>query len=144
MTTDAMKVANRRTTARSNVLNGDAEQSAFYRWTVYQRGRFPDLAMIYAIPNGAKLSGSPGRRAAQWARLEKEGVRKGIPDYCLPVARGGFHGLYIELKSGNGRATPEQREWCIELRQQGYRAEVCKGWQAAAAVVTEYMTKEGT
>lgn len=130
---------------RANVMRGDAEQAAFFQWSLVNRKKYPGLHLLFAIPNGAKLAGTIQRRAAQWARLQKEGVRKGIPDYCLPVARGGFHGLYIELKATEkAKATPEQREWCIELRQQGYRAEVCKGWQAAAAVVTEYMTKEGT
>jgi hypothetical protein len=125
---------------RANVVRGDAEQAAFFQWSVLNRKRYPDLAYLFAIPNGSKLAGSPGRRAAQWARLEKEGTRKGIPDYCLPVARGPYHGLWIELKSTKtAKVTPEQRGWIAALNEQGHRAAVCRGWQEAAALVVQYM-----
>jgi len=53
----------------------------------------PELRLLYSIPNG-------GRRPASVARIMSlEGVNAGIPDLCLPIARNGYHALYIEMKS---------------------------------------------
>lgn len=72
--------------------------------------------------------------------MRAEGLRRGVPDICLPVARGGYHGLYIELKRlHGGRVSPEQLEWIDALNQQGYCACVCKGWEAAAAEIGKYL-----
>jgi hypothetical protein len=38
-------------------------------------------------------------------KLKAEGVRAGVADLCLPAARRGYHGLYIEMKSEEGVAT---------------------------------------
>lgn len=124
----------------ANARSGGDEQSALVRWATVSRGRFPELELLIGIPNGAKLSGGKLQRAIQGKRLAREGARKGVPDFCLPVARGGFNSLWIELKSGEARATKEQREWIAALAKEGNRAEVCRGWQSAAALITEYLT----
>ena len=58
------------------------------------------------------------------------------------VPRGGYHGLLIELKRRD--ATPcrlsANQEGFIEFqRAQGYRAEWCKGWDAARNLVINYL-----
>ena len=93
----------------------------------------PALRLLFAVPNGGH------RHKATAGKLKAEGVRKGVPDMCLPVAYGGFHGLYIELKAQGGRASDEQREWIAALQAQGYRAEVCVGAEAAWRVICEYL-----
>lgn len=93
----------------------------------------PALRMLYAVPNGGD------RNKAVAGKMKAEGVKSGVPDYCLPVARGGFHGLYIELKSLTGYASAEQKNWIEALRTEGYRAEVCRGWEQAWAVLREYL-----
>lgn len=98
---------------------------------------WPELRLFHAIPNG----GHRARRTA--ARLKAEGVRAGVPDYCLPVARGGFHGLYIELKTNAGRLSPEQHQWMVALTSEGYLAVMCRGWAQAWNVVRDYLASEG-
>jgi hypothetical protein len=110
------------------------EQSALFQWARVMETRIPELRLLYHIPNG----GLRDKRVA--VRLTAEGVRRGVPDICLPVARRGCHGLYIELKRGHGgRTTPEQREWLESLNAQGYRAEVCRGFDEARAVIEGYL-----
>lgn len=109
------------------------EQAALVRWAEFQRPKWPELALLHAIPNGGH------RHRVTAARLQAEGVRAGVPDLCLPVPRGGWHGLYIELKTRRGRPSREQRRWLDALRAQGYRAEVCRGWEAARAVIEDYL-----
>lgn len=65
------------------------EQIALFEWARLQTGRFPELALLYHVPNGGS------RNKIEAARLRAQGVKSGVPDLCLPVARGASHGLYI-------------------------------------------------
>lgn len=90
--------------------------------------------MLYHVPNGGS------RNRIEAARLKAQGVKSGVPDIVLPAARGEYHGLYIELKrQRGGRISEEQKKWIAGLTEQGYRAEVCEGWEAAAKVIIEYL-----
>ena len=110
------------------------EQAALMSWAKMQSWRWPELALLFHIPNGG------GRSKAEAGRLKAEGVKAGVPDLFLPVSRDGYHGLFIELKrQAGGRVSDEQKEWIQELRDQGYRVEVCKGWEAAAGVLKNYL-----
>ncbi len=95
--------------------------------------RHPELRLLFAVPNGGD------RHPAVAAKMKAEGVKAGVPDYVLPVARGPFHGLAIELKTATGSASREQKQWIAGLRDQGYRAEVCRGWEQAFNVIKEYI-----
>ncbi len=119
---------------RTPRLGEHAEQAALFRWAEFARARLPELALLYAVPNGGH------RHKATAARLKAEGVKRGVPDVCLPVARSGAHGLYIEIKTERGKATPEQLGWICALRRQGYAAEVCRGWESARSMIEHYLT----
>jgi hypothetical protein len=85
------------------------------------------------------------RHKAEAGRLRAEGVKAGVPDLCLPVARGQYHGLYIELKrQRGGRTSDHQSEWLDALSAQGYKAALCYGWEQAAGTIIEYLTGGGT
>ena len=97
-------------------------------------GARPELNLLYHIPNEGKRSVKTG------ARMKAEGLKKGVPDVCLPVARGGCHGLYIELKRQRGGTVSElQKEWITALTEQGYKAVVCRGADEAIKVIKEYL-----
>lgn len=108
-------------------------QEALFEWAAYNMARFPELEYMYHVPNGGK------RDKATAVALKRQGVKAGVPDIVLPVARGRYHGLYIELKVGKNRTTDNQRRWLAFLRQQGYFTAVCYGWQAAAEVTEKYL-----
>lgn len=117
-----------------SVPREDTEQECLFRWAAYQCRVYPELQLMYHIPNGG------ARDRVTGARLKAQGVKRGVPDICLPVARGGKHGLYIELKrQRGGRVSEDQRMWLDELDKQGYAVAVCRGWQEAAAEIKQYM-----
>lgn len=97
------------------------EQAALFAWAAAAEERHPALALLFAVPNGG------ARSAVTGARLKAEGVKRGVPDIWLPVARGGYHGLVIEVKAGKGRTTNEQRRWLAALTAEGWLALVCVG-----------------
>ena len=97
-------------------------------------GRHPELALLYHTPNGGS------RSKAEAGRFKAEGVKSGVPDICLPVARAGYHGLYIELKrQRDSKTSASQMKWIADLQEQGYRAEVCEGWEPASQVILAYI-----
>lgn len=110
------------------------EQASLFDWTLRMCGKHPELTMLYHIPNGGS------RHKAEAANLKKQGVKSGVPDLCLPVPRGRYHGLYIEMKRIKGSKTSvEQHEWLRKLCKNGYCAVVCKGWEDAARVLLAYL-----
>ena len=111
-------------------------QAAVMKWSRQPeiRTKWPELALLYHIPNGGTRDPIEGRH------LKQQGVKRGVPDLCLPISRGGYHALYIELKSDTGRATMEQKWWGEHLRVQGNMWEVCHGWESAVRVLEWYLS----
>ena len=109
------------------------EQIALFTWAAYMSSKIPELENMYSIPNGGK------RHIATAKRLKAEGLKKGVPDICLPVPRNGFHGLYIEMKSFDGKLRKEQKEWLERLGKNGYLAVVCHGFEDARDLILTYL-----
>ena len=129
----------KRTYTQLTVPLEDTEQRIIFQWAAMETAARPELGLLYAIPNG-------GKRAIKTAiALKAQGVKSGVPDMCLPVARGGYHGLYIELKRQKGGTVSEtQRSWITALAEQGYKAVVCKGAEEAIRTIKEYLQWEHT
>lgn len=109
------------------------EQERVINWTRAYVNKYPELYLLYHIPNG----GSRNKPEAQ--NLKAQGVKAGVPDLCLPVARGNFHGLYIEMKYGKNKTTDKQRYWLAELKEQGYETAVCYGAEEAMDKIADYL-----
>ena len=111
------------------------EQTWLFQWAEAMKVlRWPEVDLMFHVPNGGS------RNPAEAARLKAQGVKPGVPDLFLPIARNGYHGLFIELKrKTGGRTSPEQERMVRKLNQQGYKAVVCKGWNAAADIIEEYL-----
>lgn len=114
----------------------ESEQIALFQWAAMMESKYPALRLLHAIPNGGH------RHKATAARLKAAGVKAGVPDICLPVARGDWHGLYIELKVGKNKLTEAQRRWKDDLIRYGYLALVCYGWEEARDVIEWYLGLE--
>lgn len=103
--------------------------------------RWRDLDLLHC-----SLSGMP-MTPAQAGRAKAQGMRAGIPDLCLPVPVGGFSGLYIEMKTDDGRPSKEQTEIIARLCGLGYRAVICYGAREAKQAILDYYasgeTKDG-
>ena len=93
-----------------------------------------ELKLIFAIPNGGK------RNITTATRLKMEGVKPGVPDLMLPVARHGFHGLFIEMKRDPSLPLEEkQQKWKEDLEEQGYFVTKCGESEDAITVLKSYM-----
>lgn len=112
----------------------EVEQIQLFRWTENWASTTPELLLLHAIPNGGLRSKSEA------ARMKAAGVKAGVPDLFLPVAKNGCHGLYIELKrQKGGRVSPDQVAWMETLQKQGYCCALARGWEMAAEVICDYL-----
>lgn len=110
------------------------EQAALFQWAALQENVYPELALMFAVPNGGH------RHKAVAAKMKAEGQRAGVPDIFLPVSRYPYFGLFIEMKVGRNKTTPKQDWWLEQLEKQGYYTTVCYGWEAAKELIVSYLT----
>ena len=87
---------------------------------------------IVHIPNEGK------RSLSYAARMKRMGLRSGFPDLFVTLARGKYHGLFIEMKYGKNKTTKEQKEWLELLSAEGYACAVCYGADETIKVIENY------
>lgn len=109
-------------------------QVAFFDYIKFKHKDLWKSASIFAIPMGGARSAITG------ARLKSEGCIRGVPDIFCCKPCGGFNGLWIELKSGKNKLTPEQDHFIQERLAQNYSCAVCYSLDSAIAVIERYLT----
>lgn len=115
------------------------EQQMLVRWMELQHRAA--YAVTWHTPNGG------ARDKATAGKLKAQGVKAGVPDLQLAVARGGFFGLFIEFKATppNDAAVSEtQKTMLSRLQAEGYRAVVCRGINEAMAEINTYLAMPRT
>jgi len=76
-------------------------QAALFCQFALHFDQYPELKTAFAIPNGGK------RDLREAANMKAQGVKAGVYDVFIPVPRGPWHGLFVEMKrakSQRGRA----------------------------------------
>ena len=98
------------------------------------------------MPKAANISNFPlctiSQTAASAGKPKRVGVQKidSVDRGQYTIIRTKYNGPYIELKRlRGGTVSAAQKQWIARLRDAGYAVEVCKGWEAAAAVITNYL-----
>lgn len=125
------------------------EQRHLFLWAQMMSREHPELELLNSSMNGAWIPGGKsraeqGRKFGIIKALKKLGcIRSGFPDISLPVPRGDYHGLFIELKRRKGgKVSPDQQWWLDRLRGQGYCAVVARGADEAKDVIINYLFSE--
>lgn len=124
-----------KTYAGKKALRGseEYEQSQVIAWARFYGRLHPELNMLFHVPNGG------ARDKREGANLKKAGVLAGIPDLILPVARKGFHHLYIEMKVEPNKPTAAQVTILKDLKNEQNLAIVCYGAEQAKKVIRWYL-----
>ncbi len=137
------------------------EQAMLFQVVQKYVAQYPVLKLLHAIPNGGIRPGFKTKNKlgkSTWfsptaKKLKAEGVRSGIPDIFLPVARPvmyeiegyelptkeTYHGYYLEMKFGKNKLSDNQVYWIGQLEEQGYKCEVHYTWQAAWEGIKKYL-----
>ena len=111
----------------------DTLQTACITWI---RLQYPDV-VCFAIPNGGK------RNAIEAAKLKRTGTLAGVADLfvmCIHRSAGKlYHGLFIELKIGKNKLTPDQELFRLNAISAGYGHVVCRSIDEFIYIVNEYL-----
>jgi len=120
-----------------------AIQQACVKWFRLQYPR----EVIFAIPNG-------GARSKVEAGIMKiEGVLAGVSDLFIMKnkinsgilamisyeVKADTHGLFIEMKTPEGKQTPSQKAFQIKCKEKDYQYSICRSLDEFMEVVKEYM-----
>jgi endo-beta-N-acetylglucosaminidase D len=93
----------------------------------------PELVWLFAIPNGGD------RNIAVAGNLKAEGVKSGVADLLLPVARYGYHGFFIEMKNHRGVQSTAQKKFEQFVCEQKYLYAVFNNWRPAFHALCWYL-----
>lgn len=89
--------------------------------------------LVAHFANGGK------RNKFEAYRLKLMGVSPGMLDLIIPMPSKQWGALFIEMKRKSGGTTSSAQLWWIkQLREQGYAAEICAGFEEAKKVVMGY------
>jgi hypothetical protein len=89
--------------------------------------------MLIAIPNGANVSDE------NRARLVREGLTAGAYDLQLIQPNRFYHGLFIEMKTDDGRVSHDQKRFKERAEAQGYKCVVCRSFDEFRAEIEQYL-----
>jgi len=92
--------------------------------------------LLLHIPNGGY------RHPIEARELRLMGVRKGVSDLFLPALTKNYPGLWLELKTETGTLKPEQENWLIKMRQNGYAAEVTRSVEESIDLLLSYLDNQ--
>ena len=110
-------------------------QSALFTWARNPAvlAAHPELALLSCSLNGVKLS------KAQAGKAKAAGMLSGEWDVRLPVARGPYVGLIIEMKAGKNKLTPEQKDYGFAMAREGHALAVCYDWEVARDAILMHL-----
>ena len=135
----AMKAFGPRTARAKPADREGQEQAALMREVEL---RYPEaFKLIYHVPNGGH------RHKLVAIKLKEQGVKAGVPDLVLPMARAGYFGLYIEFKAKppfDAAVSASQDAYIQALIDQGYLALVCRGHIDALECLRAYLLQPRT
>lgn len=112
-------------------------QSSLIEWCELAKGKLPELQLLFAVPN--ESYGGTKKDVIRGAKFKQEGRKRGVPDLVLPVARGGYHGLFLEMKKKGGVVNDYQKFWLEALQEQGYYTNVAYDLDKAIWILESYL-----
>lgn len=111
----------------------DMEQATVFDWCRWAEKVHPELQLMHHCPNGGS------RNKIEAGKLKRMGVLAGVADIHLPVPRGNYASLYIEMKYANGRLEDSQKRFLLAAAGVGNYCVVCYNADTAVAIISEYI-----
>lgn len=103
-------------------------QKEFVRWV---RTNHPTVLFCATV-------GGKSCHMIENVKAKATGYNKGVPDLIIYEARGGYHGLAMELKSTVGSLSEEQRKWLDDLEERKYKTAVPRSVDECKQVFIDY------
>ena len=103
------------------------------KFVMHVRWLHPQI-LCFHIPNGGKRSKSEA------ALLKKMGVEAGVPDIFIAKGNSHFYGLFIEMKTKEGKLTAKQVVIRNKLKSEGYEVLLCRNFSEAYEAFKVYLS----
>ena len=125
-------------------LTEDQIQKQIISWAKhYKHNGQKIVSYMHHSPGGGKRAskiGANGKRySPEAAKFKAMGTLAGFPDLFIFIPKGGFNGLFIELKTKTGKVSENQELMIERLNEQGYRAVVCYGFDESIKTIKDYL-----
>lgn len=102
-------------------------------WFEYNR---PDVfPFLFHFANERSSSPQHGRK------LKRMGVQAGVADLFLAIPNKLFHGMWIELKSDNGKLSDAQQTFLAKMGMMDYSTYVTNSWESARDAILYYLSQ---
>lgn len=119
-------------------MSEHTEQAAVCDWLDHY---YPNV-LYWANINGAWLAGSRQQRIMQVNKLKAEGYLPGVADLTIAEPRGGYHGMFLEMKTITGSLSENQEWFLAQVRERGYYAVTAYGYDEAVQYLTDYLARK--
>lgn len=106
------------------------EQIKLFAWIKSRKDLEP---FCFSIPNERRVSPQHG------FMLKKMGLKAGVSDIFCAIAKGHYHGMFLELKAGYNKPNELQIKFMDDMTHQGYYATWCKGYEKARELMEYYL-----
>ena len=117
----------------SKIPSESKEQIALFQWRDLVVEKYVGIETLHSIPNQ-----TPSK---QWRfKMIREGMLGGVHDLHLPIARGKYHSLYIEMKDRDGGKgmSDKQIAWAKAMKHYGSLTVQCNGCAEAKQAIIDY------
>lgn len=115
--------------------NEDALQESCVKWFRLQYKN----SLLSSFPAGFVFGGDKIKRMLTALRMKRMGYTNGIPDLFIMTSKGGYHGMFIELKTERGKLSEEQKEILSKLTVEGFYCVVIRSIGDFINQVNQYM-----
>lgn len=114
----------------------ELEMMAFFDYANISSNAHPAWRLAFHIPNERKAS------IQRRITLARCGVKKGMPDICVPVSNHKYNSLFIEMKVKPNKPSPAQIDMLKNLMAQDNYTCICWSADEAIAIVKKYINDE--
>ena len=114
-------------------MSESAEQIALFDLLRAYQSQHDELRWIYSIANGGH------RHKLTAVKMSREGVKRGVWDIHVPIPKGIYSGMWIEMKFGRNKLTDDQKAFGRAMTIYGHKTAVCYSWTEAANEIFGYL-----
>lgn len=90
--------------------------------------------VLFAVPNGGFRNGKEAKI------LKAEGVLAGVPDLFLMFPNHGYMGMFIEMKYGKGKQSPDQVVFQENAERMGYKYILINSLEDFTKIINSYIS----
>lgn len=120
---------------------GHPERDIQTRAVHWFRFAYPGIRTVMS-PAGIKFGGNKIQRIVQAKIMKAMGYEPGTCDLFIMAARGGYHGLALEIKTEDGALSPDQKQWLQGAANAGYFSTACFGYDSVEKTIKDYMEQK--